>query len=121
MQLHRVEPHLHTMNLRVIGNGAIGRKQGELPVTASAFVKGFDLPAPRFMLTVVDLAEIQHLALHHFAASTPLVLDNIPIAMFFAVFEASVESQEHANQLTQNKIDEKILGLHYRPFWKAPH
>ena len=27
--------------------------------------------------------------------------------MFFAVFEASDESQEHANQLTRHKADEK--------------
>ena len=54
------------------------------------------------------------------AASTALALDNIPIAMFFAVFEASVEPQEHANQLTQNRTDEKILGLHYRRFASSP-
>ena len=41
------------------------------------------------------LAEIQHLALHHLTAATSLVLDNIPIAMLFAVFEASIVSQEH--------------------------
>ena len=76
---------------------------------------------PSFMLAIVDLAEIQHLALHHFTAATSLVLDNIPIAMLFAVFVASVESQEHANQLNPNKIDEKILGLHYRRFQIAHH
>ena len=63
---------------------------------------------------------VQHLALHHSAASTALALDNIPIAMFFAVFEAPVEPQEHANQLTQNKTNEKRLGLHYRRFANEP-
>jgi hypothetical protein len=40
--------------------------------------------------------------------------------MFFAVFEAPVEPQEHANQLTQNKTNEKRLGLHYRRFANEP-
>ena len=116
MQLHRVEPHLHTVRLRVFGKRPIGREQKELRVVASVFIKGFDLPTPSFMLAIVDLAEIQHLALHHLTAATSLVLDNIPIAMLFAVFEASIEAQEHANQFSPNKIDEKILGLHYRRF-----
>jgi hypothetical protein len=92
MQLHRVEPHLHTVRLRVFGKRPIGRKQKELRVVASVFVKGFDLPIPSFMLAIVDLAEIQHLALHHLTAATSLVLDNIPIAMLFPVFEASIEN-----------------------------
>ena len=120
MQLHRVEPHLHTVRLRVFGKRPIGRKQKELRVVASVFIKGFDLPIPSFMLAIVDLAEIQHLALHHLTAATSLVLDNIPIAMLFAVFEASIEAQEHANQFSPNKIDEKILGLHYRRFQNLP-
>jgi hypothetical protein len=68
------------------------------------------------MLTVVDLTQIQHRALHHFATGTAFVLDNAPVTVLFAVFEASVESQEHANQLSENKILEKILGLHYSRF-----
>jgi hypothetical protein len=120
MQCHRVEPHSDAMRLGVFGKRAIGRKQRQLCVAASAFIKGFDLPAPSLMLAVVDLAQIEHLPLHHFATSAALALDNIPIAMFFAVFEASVEAQEHANQLTQNRIDEKTLSLHYRRFATTP-
>src|SRR5271169_4112441 len=55
MQLHRVEPHLHTVRLRVFGKRPIGRKQKELRVVASVFIKGFDLPTPSFMLAIVDL------------------------------------------------------------------
>ncbi len=108
------------MRLRVFGNGAIGGKQEQLSVPLSVFIEGFDVPTPGFMLAVVDLAQIQHLALHHFAAGTALVLDNIPVTVLFAVFEASVESQEHANQFSPNKIDEKILGLHYSRFQNSP-
>jgi hypothetical protein len=49
-----------------------------------------------------------------------LVLDNIPIAMLFAVFEGSIEAQKHANQFSPNKIDEKILSLHYKRFQNLP-
>src|SRR5215216_3140973 len=72
------------------------------------------------MLAIVDLAEVENLALHHSTAGPALALDDIPIAMFLAVFEASVESQEHANQLTPNHANEKRLGLHYRRFATAP-
>ena len=122
MQLHRVEPHLDAMRLGMLGNNAIGRKQSELRVAACPFIKGFDLTTPILVLAIVDLAKVQHLPLYHPAAGATLALDNIPIAMFFAVFEAPVESQEHdANQLTPNQIIEKILGLHYRQFANAPH
>src|SRR5262245_17666072 len=93
--------------------GARVREASDRPETkraacgGSVFIKGFDLPTPSFMLAIVDLAEIQHLALHRFTAVTSLVLDNIPIAMLFAVFEASIEAQEHANQFSPNKIDQK--------------
>ena len=83
------------MRLRVFGNRTIGRKQGQLGVAERPFIKDFDRTTPIPLLAVVDLAEVQHLALHHSAASTALALDNIPIAMFFAVLQASVELQEH--------------------------
>jgi len=72
-----------------------------------AFIKGFDQLAPGLMLGVVDLTQIQHLPLHHLAAGATLVLDNIPIAMLFAIFEASIEPQEHANQPTPNQGGQK--------------
>src|SRR5262249_23694091 len=62
---------------------------------AAAFIKGFDQLAPSLALAVIDLAEVQHLPLHHLATGAALVLDNIPVAMLFAVFEASVVSQEN--------------------------
>jgi hypothetical protein len=110
------------MRLGMFGNHAIGRKQSELRMAACPFIEGFDLTTPRLVLAVADLAQVQHLPLYHPAAGATLALDNIPIAMLFAVFEASVESQEHdANQLTPNQTNEKMLSLHYRRFANAPH
>src|SRR5258705_12583971 len=71
------------MTRRVFGKRLIGRKQRQLGMAMRPFVKGFDLPTPSCMLAVVDLAEIQHLTLHHLAAGTPLVFNDIPIAMLF--------------------------------------
>jgi hypothetical protein len=101
MQLHAIKPHLHAMALRVVRNRAIGGKQRKLSVAAGVFVKRLDHAAPGFMLAVVDLAEIQHLALHHLPGHAAAVLNNIPVPMFLAVFEASVEAQKQdANQIT---------------------
>ena len=100
--------YLHAMRLGLRRNRTIGRKQSELPVASSIFIKRLDQATPGFALAVIDLAQIQHLPLHHLSGSATLVLDNIPITMLFAVFEASVETQEHdANQPAPNQIDEK--------------
>ena len=107
MQLHRVEPHLNAITIGACRNFAIGGKQRQLAVPPAAFIKGFDQAVPSLELTIIDLAEIQHLPLDHLATGATLVLDDIPVAMLFAVFEASVESQEHANQPTPTAIIEK--------------
>jgi hypothetical protein len=108
VQLHRIKPHPHAVTIRAGGNLVIGRKQRQLAVPLAAFIKSFDQLAPGLALAVIDLAEIQHLPLHHLAPGAALVLDDIPVAMLFAVFEASVGSQEHdANQPTPTAIIEK--------------
>jgi hypothetical protein len=71
-------------------------------------IEGFDQLAPGPALAVIDLAEIQHLPLDYLATGAALALDDIPVAMLFAVFEASVESQEHdANQPTPSDVAKK--------------
>src|SRR6266849_2846526 len=108
VHLHRIEPHLHAVTVGACRNFAIGRKQRQLAMPPTAFIKGFDQAVPSLELAVIDLAKIQHLPLDHLATGTTLVLDDIPVAMLFAVFEASVGSQEHdANQPTSTGIIEK--------------
>jgi hypothetical protein len=108
VQFHRIETHLHAMTIGAGRNLAIGRKQRQLAVPPAAFIKGFDQLAPGLALAVIDLAEVQHLPLDHLATGAALVLDNIPVAMLFAIFEASIESQEHdANQPTPNGFIEE--------------
>jgi len=93
VQLHRVEQHLHAITIGAFRNLAIGGKQRQLAVPPAAFIKGFDQSVPSLELTIIDLAERQHLPLHHLATSATLVLEIIPISMLFTVFEASVRSQ----------------------------
>ena len=95
VQLHRIEPHLYAIAVGTGWNFAIGRKQRQLAVPTAAFIEGFDRLAPSLVLTVINLAEIQHLPLDDFAAGATLILDDTPVSMLFAIFEASVESQEH--------------------------
>ena len=58
-------------------------------------LKDLDRPPPRQLLRAVDLAQIQHVPLHHAAASDPRVLDNAPIAMLLAILAAVFVPQEH--------------------------
>jgi hypothetical protein len=95
MQLHRAEPHLHAIAGGMDGHDPIGGKQGQLPGKLRFLVEGFDRPTPGFVLVVVDLAEIKHLALHDLAAGAALAFDNAPIVVLFAVLEASIRSQIH--------------------------
>src|SRR5215471_1200394 len=88
VQFHRVEPNLHAITVGACRNLAIGGKQRQLTVPPAAFIKGFDQAVPSLELAVIDLAEIQHLPLDHLATGAALVLDDIPVVMLPAVFEA---------------------------------
>jgi hypothetical protein len=87
MRLHCLQPHLYAIALGMLGNRAIGGKQGRLRVSSSPFIEGFDHPTLSLVLAIVDLARVQHLALHHLAARAAPALDNIPVAVFFAVLQ----------------------------------
>jgi hypothetical protein len=47
-------------------------------------------------LIIVDLSEIQNMALDDLAASTAFALNDAPITMLLAVLEPSVAAQVHA-------------------------
>ena len=55
-----------------------------------------DRAPPGFPLAVVDLAKIEHMFLRHAAATEAVILNDAPIAVLFAVFDALGHSQEHA-------------------------
>ena len=97
MQLHLIEAHLYAIRSGMVRHRPFRGKQGQLRRLLRSFIEGFDNLTPCFMLAIVDLAKIQHIALYHFAPGTPLALDDIPITMLFAVLEPSVASQIHAD------------------------
>src|SRR6201981_1339008 len=69
------------------------------------------------MLAVVDLAQIQHRALHHATARTAPAFDNAPITVLLAVLPSPRESQGHGpRNYAQSKIrKEGRSSLHAFP------
>src|SRR6516225_9232805 len=69
------------------------------------------------MLAVVDLAQIQHRALHHATARTAPAFDNAPITVLLAVLPSPRESQVHGpRNYAQSKIrKEGRSSLHAFP------
>jgi hypothetical protein len=65
-----------------------------------------DRPPPRQFLRVVDLAQVQHVPLHHAPTADPRVLDNAPIAVLLAILPVNFAAQEH---------DGRQLSAHWRP------
>src|SRR5271167_2211973 len=61
-------------------------------------VERFDHPAPRRLLAIVDLAQIQNRTLHHTPARTAPAFDNAPITVLLAVLPSSRESQIHGRR-----------------------
>jgi hypothetical protein len=67
-------------------------------ICCATFVEGLDHPAPGFLLTVVDFAEIEHLALRDLALDATLALDNAPISLLL-VLEASIRAANMGRRL----------------------
>src|ERR1700691_4023699 len=114
MPLHRIEPHLYPKALGMIRHPLLGRKQGKLPMPPAPLVEPLDHPAPRRVLTVVDLAQIQNRTLHHPTARTAPAFDNAPIPVLLAVLPSPCESQVHGPRFyAQTKIrKERRSSLH---------
>jgi hypothetical protein len=100
MQLHRFEPHLHAKALGMVRHRhrPLGRKQSKLPMPPAPLVEPFDHPAPRRVLAIVDLAQIQHRTLHHATARAALAFDNAPVTVLLAVLPSPCESQVHGGR-----------------------
>src|SRR6202030_2667702 len=105
MQFHRGEPHLHRKTLGLIRHRPFGRKHASLRIAPAPLVEGCDDPAPRRVLAVVDLAQIQNRTLHHPTTRTATTFDYAPVTVLFAVLPSSCESQVHGPRgYAQTKI-----------------
>src|ERR1700691_3803720 len=114
MQLHRIKPNLYPKAPGMIRHRPLGRKQGELSMPPAPLVEPLDHPAPRRVLAVVDLAQIQNRTLHHPTARTAPAFDNAPIPVLLAVLPSPCESQVHGPRFyAQTKIrKERRSSLH---------
>jgi len=95
-----VKPHLGQTKLNdgCIARGHLApilREQRQRPGTARILVEHLDRLAPGRRLRGVDLAQIQHMPLHHPAIIETLVLDDVPVAVRLAVFLSLGPPQEH--------------------------
>jgi len=67
---------------------AVFGKQRQRPRSRRALLQNLDRSPPSQLLRIVDLAQVQHVPLHHAPARNPRVLDNAPVAMLLAILPA---------------------------------
>ena len=67
----------------------------ERPSAAGVLVEHLDRFAPRRCLRGIDLAEIEHMPLHHAAVIEALVLHHVPVVVRLAVLLSLGASQKH--------------------------
>ena len=77
------------------GNLAVFGEQTDLFGELIGFINHLQAFAPGGLLGVVDLTQIEDGALGSVAGAQTAVFDDAPVAMFLAVFFASVETQKH--------------------------
>src|SRR5467141_4339506 len=92
-------------NVRQQSFTAVLRKQRQRAGLRGAILQYRDRPPPRQFLRVVDLAEVQHVPLHHAPPGDPRVLDNAPVAVLLAILPANFAAQER---------DGRQLSAHWR-------
>ena len=88
-QFQGVEPDVHglaTQRRRL----PVGGEQGKLCRATPAIGEHLDGLAPHRPLAVVNLAQIQHVPLHHTARGGAPVFHNAPVAVLFAVLETGL-------------------------------
>ena len=93
-QLHLLQLHLHAVQ-RIGRKRAVLGKQTQARGPLLDFIKHLQRLAPRRLLAIIDLAQIQHPPLHHSARTQPPTLLHAPVAVLLAVFLALVRSQVH--------------------------
>src|SRR5208282_2109559 len=114
-------PQLHLLQLYLHAIQRVGRQRPVLGQQAQArgplfgFVKDLQRLAPRRLLAIVDLSQIQNSPLHHPARTQPPTLLHAPIAVLLAVFDSLIRTQVHGGIVPSFPRHEKGVGLHYKP------
>jgi hypothetical protein len=74
---------------------AVLGEQRDRPALSAVLVERLDPPAPGHSPSVVELAQVQHMALHRLAAGYATVFHAAPVAMLIAFFSANLAPQKH--------------------------
>ena len=89
-----IQPDLH--HARVIGGrGTIMREQSDLRRRVGIGGVSVESFTPGFALGIIDLAEVEHLALRHAPVVETFVFDHTPAGVFLAIFFADLRTQKH--------------------------
>ena len=75
-------------------HGTVFGKQSHRARQRLAVLKNFDGLLPGRLLLVVDLAQVENVALDDFAARAALVFDDRPVAMLLAIFLSRARNAE---------------------------
>jgi hypothetical protein len=97
------------------------REQTHCRVTLFLLVEHLQCLAPRGLLLVINLAQIEHGPLHRPAVGHSPVLDDAEVPMILAVFLPVSAAQEHRNSSMPRKPPaEQRVGLHSACFLNLP-
>jgi hypothetical protein len=99
LELQLIELNLDHIAIQ-LGCLAVFWKNGDLLRLAFARLRDLDRLTPGGMLLIINLAEIQYLALYHPVPATASIFDDAPVTVFFTVLDALGRTQKHAHSLT---------------------
>ncbi len=119
-QPHLRQPQAYDGSVRNQPVATVLGKQRQRPWSRTALLDHLDRFAPCQLLVVVDLAQIQHVALHHPTAGRALVLHHGVGAVLLAVLSANLLSQEHGGPLAARRPLGNGVGRHHSTFPSSP-
>jgi hypothetical protein len=94
VQREFAEPNPHDIRVGHRADAVLG-KQRHRARARLAFLENLDGLAPGLFLTVIDLAQVERVALHHPTAGYTPVFHQTVIPMFLAIFLPRREAQKH--------------------------
>src|ERR1700730_1800433 len=114
MQFHLFEPDLHPKVSGEVRQLPIRRKQCQCHGPLALLIEDFNRSTPAMVLSVVDLAKVEHLPLDHLATPAAPILHHAPVAMLFSVLIRAWHLKNiTATDFTLNWPAVKRPGLHY--------
>ena len=108
MQGKLLEPNLNTVLCGVIGNGVPGGVESQLSSLICLGIEDLDDFGPGGLLAVVDLTQVEQVALHPAASTNTDLFGDGPVAMFFAVLEPPMTVEKRTQ-----------TGVRFPVFWKS--